>query len=308
MINLFLTYKCNLNCSYCFATGLAPEFPKEISQEKFALFLDWLQEYSVPAIGLLGGEPTMHSRFESMLAQFSEIDIAVVLFTNGIFPKNLVDPISKHVKNVVVNYNEPSMYKRGQLDIVNQNLEALALGVRRLTFSKNFSPGHTSVDYLIEACERYRVRHVRYDISKPGDNSQNDYFSIADTKNIVDTVVRFAAQCHNLGIRTGMDCCIPLCQLSASQRRFMEKISTKFSGICHPSIDVHPDLSVSYCLPLKQVMIDDVTSMPGEDALLRHFAESVRDLRVFKTFDKCGECDDFGKKCQGGCLALKNTI
>jgi MoaA/NifB/PqqE/SkfB family radical SAM enzyme len=286
---------------------LAPEFPKEISQEKIVLFLDWLQEYSVPAIGLLGGEPTMHSQFESILAQFSEIGIAVVLFTNGIFPKKLVDPIAKHTVNVVVNYNDPSMYKRGQLDIVNQNLKALASGARRLTFSKNFSPGHTSVDYLIEACKRYGVRHVRYDISRPGDNRQNDYFSIDKTKDIVDTVINFVEQCHNLGIRTGMDCCIPLCQLSASQRRFMEKISTKFSGICHPSIDVHPDLSVSYCLPLKQVMIEDVTSMPGEDALIRYFAESVKALRALKTFDRCGKCDDFGKRCQGGCLALKNT-
>lgn len=308
MINLFLTYKCNLDCSYCFTTGLAPEFPKEISREKFVLFLDWLQEYKVPAIGILGGEPTMHSRFESMLAQLSEIGIAVVLFTNGIFPEKLIDPISKHMINVVVNYNEPSMYKQGQLDIVNRNLKALALGARRLTFSKNFCPGHTSIDYLIEACERYGVHHVRYDISKPSDNKQNDYFSIDETKNIMNTVVHFAAQCYNRGIKTGMDCCIPLCQLRASQRRFMEKISTKFSGICHPSIDVHPDLSVSYCLPLKHVMIKDVTSMPGEDALLRHFAESVKALRAIKTFDRCGECADFGKKCQGGCLALKNTI
>lgn len=249
----------------------------------------------------------MHSQFESILAQFSEIGIAVVLFTNGIFPKKLVDPIAKHTVNIVVNYNDPSMYKRGQLDNVNQNLKALASGARRLTFSKNFSPGYTSVDYLIEACERYGVRHVRYDISRPGGNRQNDYFSIDKTKDIVDTVVNFVAQCHNLGIRTGMDCCIPLCQLSVSLRRFMEKRSTKFSGICHPSIDVHPDLSVSYCLPLKQVMIENVTSMPGEDALMRYFAESVKALRVLKTFDRCGKCDDFGKRCQGGCLALKDT-
>ena len=307
MINLFLTYQCNLNCPYCFATDLAPEFPKEISEEKFDLFLNWLQQYRVPVIGLLGGEPTMHSRFESMLEQFSEIGVAVVLFTNAIFPKKLVDPISKHVVNVVVNYNEPSMYKRGQLEIVNRNLELLASRARKLTFSRNFSPGHTSVDYLIEACERYGVRHVRYDISRPGSNRQNDYFSIDETKNVVGTVVNFAAQCYSRGIRTGMDCCIPLCYLSPSQRQFMEKISTKFSGICHPSIDVHPDLSASYCLPLKQVMIEDVTSMPGEDSLLRYFAESVKALRALKTFDRCGKCDDFGKRCQGGCLALKNT-
>ena len=73
MINLFLTYQCNLNCSYCFATGLATEFPKEISHENFDLFLDWLKEHNIPAIGILGGEPTMHSRFEEILARLGEI-------------------------------------------------------------------------------------------------------------------------------------------------------------------------------------------------------------------------------------------
>jgi len=79
----------------------------------------------------------------------------------------------------------------------------------------------------------------------------------------------------------------------------------KFRGICHPSIDIHPDLSASYCLPLKDVAVRDVTAFASRDRLMHHFAATVRPWRFENVSENCLSCHDFKKKCQGGCMVTK---
>ena len=81
----------------------------------------------------------------------------------------------------------------------------------------------------------------------------------------------------------------------------------KFSGVCHPSIDVHPDLSASYCLPMRDIVVPDVTAFSGQDALMWHFAERVRSIRQTNVSTDCLECKDFMRRCQGGCMALRRA-
>ena len=42
MINIFVTYRCNLACPYCFARDMKGEFPYDMGEEAFSALLDWL--------------------------------------------------------------------------------------------------------------------------------------------------------------------------------------------------------------------------------------------------------------------------
>ncbi|MEF2229614.1 MAG: radical SAM protein [Pseudodesulfovibrio sp.] len=307
MINLFVTYRCNLACSYCFARELHGEYPEDLSEANFERLLAWMSGASLPAAAFIGGEPTLHPRLADMVRRTALAGISVVLFTNGLFPEGLVEGLAGSVSNYVVNYNDPSLYTDAQRERLHANLERMAASNSRLTFSKNFSSRYLEWEYLVEGAERYGVRAVRYDISRPSVSGGNDHFTNDDTRAIVSHIVRFVKACETRNIRTGLDCSIRLCDLKVEDRRYLERVSMKFSGVCHPSIDIHPDLSASYCLPMRDVCVPDVTAFAGRDALMWHFAEQVRPIRQANVSTDCLDCRDFMRRCQGGCMALRRA-
>lgn len=307
MINIFVTYRCNLACPYCFARDMKTEFPSDMDEKTFSALLDWLVRGGVSAASFIGGEPTLHPRLADMMERTARAGISAVLFTNGLFEQTLVDSIAPHVSNVVVNYNEPQSYAPGQWERLNANLDALRMRNVRITFSKNFSRQFCRYEYLLEGIERHNVRAVRYDISRPAVSGTNDHFTLDDTRQVISTIVGFVKQCEALGVRTGLDCSVRFCDMREEDRQYLERISAKFTGICHPSLDVHPDLSASYCLPLSGVRVPSVLDFRTSEELLWHFAQVVRPLRLKNVSADCLDCKDFMRRCQGGCLALRRT-
>jgi len=304
MINIFVTYRCNLACSYCFARDLQKEFRDDMAPNDFARLLEWIRHAAPPAVAFIGGEPTLHPRLPEMIERVTHAGSAAVLFTNGLFDPGLVPVLAGMVENFVVNYNEPSCYAPGQYERLHLNLEALRSRGAKITFSKNFSREYSNYGYLLDALDRYGVKAVRYDISRPSSTGDNDHFTLDDTRAIMSRVVGFVKTCERRGVRTGLDCSVRLCDLEDDDRLYLERVSAKFTGVCHPSVDIHPDLSASYCLPLRHIAVRDVTQFADHDALQWHFAQTARPLRLENVSASCLDCKDFMRRCQGGCLAL----
>ena len=305
MLNLFLGYHCNLDCSYCFAKGLGEEYPHPLSRADFSRFLVWIKQSNIQSLGLLGGEPTLHPLFQEFLQEFYENGIDVVLFTNALFDPLLLNAISKYTANIVVNCNPFISLTAIQQDRWRSNMVVMKNSGCRLTFSKNFSKDALDYKHVLSACEEYDVTHVRYDITRPHSRRTNNYYDWPDTHSVVGAILSFTAECHARNIKTGLDCCFPLCHFTETELQFMRQHSTKFNAICFPSLDVHPDLSVSYCLPLKNVCAKDVTNFTSELGLMSYFANAVRPLRQLSAHESCNFCDQFNRLCQGACLALR---
>jgi len=308
MINIFVTYRCNLSCPYCFAHDLQQEYRQDLQPEEFDKLLKWMTATRVTAVAFIGGEPTLHPKIVEMVRATAEAGITVTMFTNGLFPRELVAGLTPYVANFVINYNSPEIYgAAGLIARLEENLIALRDAGARLTFSKNFSPEYSDYEYLIEGAVKYGVGAIRYDISRPGPSAKNDYFSVDATKALMSHIVSFVRLCEEQGIKTGLDCCLKLCELSREERAYLERVSMKLTGICHPSVDVHPDLSASYCLPMRHITVDDVTTFSSSERLIHHFASAVRQMRFEGADEDCRSCPDFRRRCQGGCLALKET-
>lgn len=305
MINIFVTYRCNLACTYCFARELVHDHPENMQPETFERLLAWMQTASVPAAAFIGGEPTLHPRLADMIGATRDAGIEVVLFTNGLFGDNLAERLVGRVGNFVVNYNDPSGYTPSQRKRREATLFRLSERGARITFSKNFSSDGLATDELLDAASRYGVRAIRYDISRPGPGAANTFYSLMQTREILTHIVAFVRECEARGIRTGLDCCLRWCDLSAGDRRYLQRVSMKLTGICHPSVDVHPDLTASYCLPLYDVRVPDVTAFGDRLRLMAHFARMVREMRFAGAGAACAACPDFKHTCQGGCMALK---
>lgn len=305
MLNLFLGYRCNLDCPYCFAKGLEQEYPDPLNWTAFSRFLTWVKQHHIPNIGLLGGEPTLHPLLPQFLQALNENGIDAVLFTNALFEPHLQKPISQYTANVVVNCNPFTSLTAIQQDRWQSNLAALKEAGCRVAFSKNFAKDALDYTHVLKACQDCGVTHVRYDITRPHSRRTNNYYEWDDTKSVVGAIVSFTADCQEQNIKTGLDCCLPLCHFTKLELQYMKEHSTKFRATCFPSLDVQPDLSVSYCMPLKTICAQDVTKFAGELDLMNYFAEAVQPLRKIPVNESCTSCSHFNRQCQGGCLALR---
>lgn len=305
MVNIFVTYRCNFSCPYCFAADMRGEFPHDMEEGAYTKLLQWLVQSGQHSAAFIGGEPTLHPRLPEMIQAAKNAGISPVLFTNGLFSSDLISRLSESVANFVVNYNDPALYSESQSERLHENLALLKEQGAKITFSKNFTVNHCAFDYLLAGAERYGVNTVRYDISRPSHDGDNDHLAWEDYRNMLALVVNFVQACEERDIRTGLDCCVRFCDLPAEDRRFLERVSMKLTGVCHPSIDIHPDLSASYCLPMRHVRVDDVTTFADNMAVMRWFSDSVRPVRYEGVGAECSDCKDFKRTCQGGCLALK---
>jgi hypothetical protein len=306
MLNLFVNYNCNLSCDYCFVRGLGSSHPSRVSEADFEKLCRWLVRHRVSALGILGGEPTLHPGLAGMLERLHSIGIASVLFTNALYPNDsLSEVVARHTASVVVNYNEPQQYGHGQWELMQRHIGELIEAGARLSFSKNFSRGHTAFDYLIEGCQRFGITRVRYDVSRPNRVTSNNHFASGEEREVIQTLLAFVRRCEEVGILTGLDCCLPLCDFTGQELAWLAEHSTRFAGICQPSLDVQTDLSVSYCMPLSDVFLPDVCAYAGEMELLYELNALVRDRRSGCPAG-CEACGRFGRSCQGGCLALKD--
>lgn len=307
MIKIFVTYRCNLACPYCFAARMRREYPGDMPREAFARLLRWMRGAGLPAAAFIGGEPTLHPDLPEMIEATAAAGIPAALFTNGLFPVSLAERLAPLVSNFVVNYNDPAGYAPAQAAMLHATLVRLRELGARVAFSKNFYRGGLDYDYLLGALDRYGVNAVRYDISRPDNDADNDHFTHNDTRRVMSHAASFVKACEARGVRAGLDCSVRLCDLHDEDRRYLERVSMKFSGICHPCADVHPDLSASYCLPMRGIGVPDVTAFADHAALMWQLAEAARPVRLANVSAACFECRDFMRRCQGGCMALMRT-
>lgn len=308
MLNIFVTYRCNLLCPYCFARELQTDFKEDMQQQQFGKLLTWLQGSGTTAVAFLGGEPTLHPEISTMIRQTAEAGIAVTLFTNGLFSPELLQQLTPYVANFVINFNDPEIYpSTHQYNLFHENLKNLTTANARVTFSKNFSPGNADYAYLLDNARHYGIKAIRYDISRPASSGTNTHYAATETSKILEHIVDFVRDCETHNIKTGLDCCLKYCELPVNTRKYLERVSMKLTGICHPSVDIHPDLSASYCLPMRHIMVNDVTTFSTSERLTHHFASAVHSIRFKNVSQQCENCSDFNTRCQGGCLALKES-
>ena len=110
MANIMLTDVCNLHCPYCFANEFVNKSDTEISEEAFFKAVDFiLGDGTHHSVGLIGGEPTTHSRFAQLLMgliQDKRAD-AIILYTNGVLLDQFMELVTHKKVHMLINCNAP---------------------------------------------------------------------------------------------------------------------------------------------------------------------------------------------------------
>lgn len=107
MPNIMLTYRCNLKCPYCFANEFVNSSSTDITLENFDKAIGFLTKDGPTRVGLIGGEPTLHGEFDTILTRIIDNPLITeaTIYTNGILLDKYIKLIVHPKFRVLVNWN-----------------------------------------------------------------------------------------------------------------------------------------------------------------------------------------------------------
>ena len=85
--SIYLTDRCNLDCSYCTEYDNSRPHPK---LEDLKLWIKKIRDLGTMRIALVGGEPLMHPNVVEIVRYCRELGFATSLTTNGFLLKDVV--------------------------------------------------------------------------------------------------------------------------------------------------------------------------------------------------------------------------
>ena len=96
-----LTYRCNNNCIHCWNRTGAEE-KEELSLKDYHEIINDLKFFNIKEWIITGGEPMLHSDFESVLELLVKQNAVIMLNTNGILINYEILPLLKKIKRIQI--------------------------------------------------------------------------------------------------------------------------------------------------------------------------------------------------------------
>lgn len=129
MSNIVINEACNLKCPYCFANEFVNKDSQEISIHNFKEAVSFIKTSSNfnGRIGIIGGEPTVHSQFSNILNEVSQ-DFEIshcVIYTNGILMNDYTEELLNRKYTFLINLNSPEDIGEQMYSKIISNIENL---------------------------------------------------------------------------------------------------------------------------------------------------------------------------------------
>lgn len=310
MPNIAITNYCNLRCPYCFAEDFTQQEKEEISEEQLINILEFLSRDKISRIGVIGGEPTLHSNFNrilDILELFSKnnSNIPIVIFTNGIELKRYIERLNNNI-TCLINLNEPEIIGEDKFIKIKRTLDKLKLSNKLdyVSIGINLYPEIKNMNYIFEIAREYFKDHIRCSFVAPTckytTTDKDKYYN--EAKPIFLKCVELAEKYQ---ITLELDCNhIPECYFTEEELTLVKKYTYREHKKCSPVVDITPQLTATSCFgtydPVNILDFDNLAE------LTKFLQENKMDkLKEKNNTGKCKDCEEFlNDKCQGGCLAF----
>lgn len=303
MANLVLTTACNRKCAYCFAgnTALTREMRLDAAMEA----LDWAAASERAEIRLMGGEPTLHLQFPSILRAVTERGLQALVFSNGLMSAEALAAILEAPADkcrVMLNLNI------GEADTgaVRAHLSRTASALGNRAFAGvNIHRPELPLMEAVDFAEKHGMEKViRVGLAHPRLDRKNLWLHPRDYRRVGDEIEQFLRQIQPEGYSLSFDCGFVPCMFSAD---FLQTAGADAENIgcrCGAIPDILPDLTAIHCFPLgelDQLPLSGVDTATEMNDLLHG---RMRVFRGFGIFRECRRCSLLQNgRCGGGCLA-----
>jgi len=255
-------------------------------------------------VSLLGGEPTLHSRFKEIVQDLVDSGYDVWIFTNGTTPqlRNGTANVPEGRVRGMLNLNELESYTADEMAELEANCRELG---ERLCLSFNIYGSRFRWDHLRAAVQKWQLAKViRLGIAQPIRNTTNVFLPEEEMDSTCRRIVEMAEDLAEDGISLNFDCGFRVCAFSAIERGILAECGTRFSFTCEPVLDIGPGLEVWRCFPFSgdhRVKLTDFDSIKQLEA---YFSGLWSEGRSHGNTGACDTCDNKrAGTCHGGCLS-----
>ncbi len=327
-----LTDVCNLRCPYCFANEFVNKAANEISMENFHKALDFIcSDPRNRTVGLIGGEPTIHSHFKEILQAViadERVDIATI-YTNCISMDKYWDEFGHRKFVFLINCNSPQDIGEKNFEKLKTNLEIMInqkYMKDRISIGVNFYKPDFDYSYVLELLVKYGFDRVRFSITVPNMDSQRNTNALEYFAQFKEPIKKFFRDMLSHHIMPYYDCNkMPACMITDSDiaefKQFLPEgekkenffcspvdnaVNNEFSH-CSPVIDIRHDLTAVRCFGLSEHTKVNISDFANFADLFNYYMNTV-DAYACNTCSakECTECyRGSTMKCFGGCLAFK---
>jgi radical SAM protein with 4Fe4S-binding SPASM domain len=276
-----------------------------MSAETFRESLDFLQRSGIPEARILGGEPTIHPRFEEMVDEVFDRGLRLLLFSGGMMPERAIvrlERVPAGQVSVLVNVIAP--WENNPAGERRQAVVYRRLGAR-VTLGLNIASPSTTFDFLIGLVEQYGLaRRIRLGLAHPIAGGSNEYLHPNEYPEVGRRVALFGMGAKARGIELEFDCGWVPCMFPEGALRALGKGKHDVGLRCNPILDVLPDGDVISCYPLASHARIPLTPAADSTGLRDAFTDRQRTDRAMMLYKKCDTCAWRARgECTGGCLA-----
>jgi len=334
-MNILVTNWCNRReCDFCFEQSVAElktaghrqsaSSHLFIAPERFSYLLQLAREWRSPRVCLLGGEPTQHPLIAQFIRGALELDLAVLVATNGVIGesccrelKGILRSPSGGKLSFLVNAHLRADQPVAELDAIRDSLRWM-----KSSAALSLTVGDDGFDLLPLALLILEFRLnpvVRVSLAHPMLDGANAFAAREDFQRIGRALKAQGRELKEAGISLQCDCGFVACMFAGDQRAGerpeeaiarglaeLDECGIRFHSVCHPLLDVQPDLRVGHCLPLMPSHLVQLTPPqavarePLAERLSNHFREQLQTY----LFDACESCGyRLSGQCVAGCMA-----
>ena len=321
--NIMLTYRCNLHCSYCFANEFVNKQNTDISIGNFLKAVRFITQ-TEQFIGIIGGEPTVHPGFQTMMELLIENPgvKGVRLFTNGILADRYIDVIMHPKVEVCVNCNSPKDIGEKTFDRLRQNLDLMMKRQSRanqVQLGTNLYSDDLDYTYITDLLQRYDQHILRTSLTVPDFSACGDGDVLEAFRKRKPFVLKFYRDLDKIGVLPFSDCNHPpYCIWTEEEKQWLEAFTAKYTdgpcklvgtcSSCEPVIDILPDLQAVRCFGMSGFMKESIFDFESVRDLRRYFINEI-DSAAYKlpACEECRDCREWKtRRCTGGCIGYKS--
>ncbi len=283
----------------------------EISVENFIHYLEFLKTSNIMEVNIIGGEPTLHSKFELLLKLIVDFGFRYVkIFTNGIFDQSVLDILTKYQLELVMlfNLNEHHIIGQKAFDKISYNVSKLLEVKKNIVMGINIYKPYMDISYFKKFVLDHSISKIRWSVAVPGKKVSDTW---AFYREYIDIVMEFLGWAFTHNIKTSCDCNrIPSCIFSDSHLRLLSIYEPDIFTMtkCTPVVDVKPNLDVIRCFATGHMYS---TNLRGYNSfktlymdLLRHVDFAIQ-YKIDEYDNNCTSCLlHQHKKCRSACISM----
>lgn len=323
MPNIMLTYRCNLKCSYCFANEFVNKTSTDMTLENFDKAIEFLTRAGGTAIGLIGGEPTLHPQFDQIMERLilNRKIQEVTLYTNGILLDQYIKLLVNPKVRILVNCNSPETIGKATFERIWANLDTLFYEYYmrdRINLGINLYSNDLNYTYMMDLLKHLKLHRVRISVTVPD-------FSVCGKVDVLEYfkerkkfLLKFFQDMDTIQVLPYYDCNKPpYCIWDEDEKNWLEAYVGKYPvsesnlignlSQCFPVIDILPSLQAVRCFGMsdyEKVSIDNFRCVTD---LASYFMNQI-DTHTYKISSSagCQQCyERKTRRCTAGCIGFK---